>query len=439
MISQITKIDDIYDVIGVGFGPAGIALAVAMEDVEEEKAMSFHLRCLFIEQAPDSAWQPGMLLPGTNIQHHFLRDFATPRNPRSRYTFINYLKEKGRLFSFGILHHDGDPGRVEWADYVQWVATQVSHRALYRHQVIGIEPLCSEESSQINIVRVLTKDLVKGSTKVFYARNIVISTGRKPNIPPQFTSFIGPKVFHAHTFKMCIQHVRPEERPTFAVIGAGQNAIEILLYLADHFPESDIYSITRNSGFRLYDLGHFSNEVYLPEEVDYFFKLSKEERNKLFEEVKFTTYSSVDDDVSRALYWRVYEEGVRGIYRIQMLKRSSISKVVPYNDHYQLLLEDIYLRSTRAVEADIVILCTGYVEEQMPVLLEPIRPYLQVDTDGDLLVGRDYEVCTENGFQVGVFLNGLTERIHGISNAASFSMMALKAQRILERLQARLE
>jgi L-ornithine N5-oxygenase len=425
-----------YDVVGAGYGPAGIALAVAMEDAEEAGARRQGWRSLFLEQAPDSSWQSNMLLPGTDIQHHFLRDFATPRNPRSRYTFPNYLKEKGRLFSFGLL--GGNAGRVEWDDYVRWVAEQVRHRAAYNYEVVAVEPVPRADASQVDLVGVQARDLVQGTVQTFLARNLVIATGRKPNVPKDFAPFVGEQMFHSHSFLRSMQAVRHLERPTFAVVGSGQNAIEIILHLADRFPNSEIYSISRNSGFRLYDLGHFSNEVYFPEDVEYFFSLPKEARHRLYEDVKYTNYSSVDQDVSRALYWRVYEDRVRGTSRIHVIKRSSVVGCEQRDGRFEIALQDIYRGVRSVVRADIVVLCTGYVEEKVPAILEPLRPYLRYDHDGDLIVSRDYEVASDDRLRVGIYLNGLTERTHGISDAASFSMMALKAQRILEALDARL-
>ena len=423
-----------YDVIGLGFGPAGIALAVALEDVEEQRGGQSGLKALFIEQAPDSAWQPGMLLAGTDIQHHFLRDFATPRNPRSKFTFPNYLKEKGRLFAFGLL--GGNPGRLEWADYIHWVANQVSRKALYLHSVLSIEAQPCENSDQISLARVTAKDLVEGSTKHFYARNLVVCTGRKPNVPPLYSSLVGPRVFHSHHYIPSIQHVSAENNPRFAVIGSGQNAIEVLLDLADRFPSSTLYSVNRNSGFRLYDLGHFSNQVYFPEEADYFFSLDKQGRRRLFEDVRLTNYSSVDQDVSRSLYWRVYEESIAGMNRIHVIKRSNVTEVAEQDGSFKLTLDDTYRHTKQELQADVIVLCTGYIEEQIPSFLEPMRQYLELDDDSDPIVSRDYQIITQDRFRVGLFLNGLTEQTHGISDATSFSMMALKAQRILDRLES---
>ena len=58
------------------------------------------LRRLFLESKPKAVWHPGMLIEDSLIQISVLKDLATIRNPQSRFTFLNYLKVKGRLFEF---------------------------------------------------------------------------------------------------------------------------------------------------------------------------------------------------------------------------------------------------------------------------------------------------------------------------------------------------
>ena len=88
---------DIYDVIGIGFGPANLALGVALEETADG-ADGRELRRLFLECKPKAVWHPGMLIEDSLIQISVLKDLATIRNPQSRFTFLNYLKIKGRLF-----------------------------------------------------------------------------------------------------------------------------------------------------------------------------------------------------------------------------------------------------------------------------------------------------------------------------------------------------
>ena len=58
-----------------------------------------------------TAWQGGLLLPGTNINHSHYRDLATPRDPGSRFTFARGLKDTGRLYEYYAW--SGAVGRIE--------------------------------------------------------------------------------------------------------------------------------------------------------------------------------------------------------------------------------------------------------------------------------------------------------------------------------------
>src|SRR6201999_4106607 len=52
---------DTYDVVGIGFGPANLALAVCLEEEAEEPGGRDFAR-LFFESKPKSIWHPGLLL-----------------------------------------------------------------------------------------------------------------------------------------------------------------------------------------------------------------------------------------------------------------------------------------------------------------------------------------------------------------------------------------
>jgi L-ornithine N5-oxygenase len=218
-------------------------------------------------------------------------------------------------------------------------------------------------------------------------------------------------------------------------VGAGQNAGEIILYLANRFPESTIYSVARNSGFRTYDLGHFSNQVYFPEETDYFYGLSRAGREAVFENVRLTNYSSVDPDVSSALYLLTYEERLLGRERIHMLSRVQPVDAREEDGRYRLVLEEVYRGDRRELDVDVIVLCTGFREQRLPALLNGLRPYLRLDESGDPVVSRAYRVATDSRLRAGIYLNGMTEWRHGISNATSFSMTALRAQEILDDIR----
>jgi L-ornithine N5-monooxygenase len=424
-----------YDVVSVGFGPAGVALAAAVADAEEDS--NLHVSDLYLERATNAAWQSEMLMHGTRIQHHYLRDFATPRNPRSRFTFPNYLKEAGRLFPFGLYARDtSSVSRIEWSDYVEWTAREVGRDVRYGHEVTAIHPV--EVDGQIAGLNVLARQLETGALISFRTKNIVMSVGWRPHIPSMFAGVLGPWVFHAHEFTTRIDKIKQNRRATFAVIGSGQDAAEVLWYLINTFPSAQIYSLSRNSGFRQYELGHFSNEIYFPEEIDYVYSLKRAARDAVFAEVKHTNYSSIGADLSQMLYQRIYEERVLGNHRIQFLRRVRVKKMTQGgHGPYRLDLEDVHRGDLSTITVDVVVLCTGFHEERVPAVLAPLASYI-VCEEGDPLITRDYEIVTRPNVGVGIYINGAEWRF-GINNATSFSTMAIKAADILQSLRGRLD
>lgn len=82
------------ELLALGAGPSNLALAVALEELAPADLAS---QSLLVEQHPDTTWQRGLLMPWTRSQVSFLKDLVTVRNPRSQFTFINYLHSAGRL------------------------------------------------------------------------------------------------------------------------------------------------------------------------------------------------------------------------------------------------------------------------------------------------------------------------------------------------------
>lgn len=144
--------ETVFDLIGVGFGPSNLALAVRL--AERGGARPF-THC-FVERQPEFGWHRGMLLADCRMQISFLKDLVTMRDPTSRYTFINYLFERGRLNEFVNLKNFY-PTRVEFHDYLSWVADAFDEHVHYSETVTAIEPVAGD-GARIDALRVLSRD-----------------------------------------------------------------------------------------------------------------------------------------------------------------------------------------------------------------------------------------------------------------------------------------
>src|SRR6185295_9688693 len=120
------------------------------------------LRRLFLESKPKAVWHPGMLIEDSLIQISVLKDLATIRNPQSRFTFLSYLKVKGRLFEFLNLR-DLFPTRIEFNDYLTWVAGELSQRVRWGKEVLSVLPV--QQEGEVRLLKILARDIATGDVE----------------------------------------------------------------------------------------------------------------------------------------------------------------------------------------------------------------------------------------------------------------------------------
>ncbi len=109
----------IHDFIGIGLGPFNLGLAALTAPIED-------LDGIFLERKPNVDWHPGMLIEGTTMQVPFMADLVTLADPTSEYSFLNYLKESGRIYPFYI-RESFFQLRTEFQDYLRWAAEKLDN------------------------------------------------------------------------------------------------------------------------------------------------------------------------------------------------------------------------------------------------------------------------------------------------------------------------
>lgn len=417
-----------YDVICVGFGPANIALAIALEELWPQA------RVKFLERSTGPCWQPTMLIDGADIQNNPVRDLVTPRNPRSRYTFINYLHEQGRLFKHLNLpsHY---PLRKEYARYVQWVAEHVGADVDYGREVTRVE---LGPAAQVQVTT--------AGGEVYEARSIVVAPGRSPHVPAEFGGLPFPLAFHTQQYLPGIADLAPGFDGALAVVGASQSAVEVVLDLSSRFPRARIVNVMSGFGYRLKDTSPFSEEVYFPEFVDYYFHADERGKERLRTQLRPTNYSSADRDVIDALYLRMYEDELDGRQRVTLRTNRRITGSEAAGDGVTLDLTEHITGARERLTVDRVVLATGFRDlgvqdrtEHLPPLLANLAGVLGVTAQRPLSVGLDYGVLTDaDAVTPPIYVNGLCESTHGLGDAGSFSLLALRSKAIVQSLRRRL-
>lgn len=232
-----------YDLICIGFGPASLAIAIALHDRKTQARM------LFLERQPEFAWHAGMILPGSRMQISFIKDLATLRNPRSEFTFLNYLHEKNRLVTFTNL---GTflPLREEYNDYMTWCASHFEGCVRYGQDVVSVAPIGEKP---IQNWAVTSRDIRKDQEEMLTARHVVIAVGGKPNIPKAFPQNpLSPRIIHSSGYSSAIPKLLNDRNKTYkiAIVGGGQSAAEIFNDMHSRYPNSKTSLIIKGSALR---------------------------------------------------------------------------------------------------------------------------------------------------------------------------------------------
>lgn len=429
-----------HDVLGIGFGPANLALAIALEEEGHD------LDVRFLEARPGPSWQSAMMLDGSDIQNHPVRDLVSLRNPRSRYSFINYLFESGRLLEHLNVPMEF-PLRKEYAQYVIWAAGHFSRLVDYGVHVTGVA-LGRDADGRPPHYTVTTSG---GDT--LRTRALVIGTGRSPFIPEPFDAVDCPRVFHLTRYLPALQQLeelgvvgRGDRSPrAVTVIGGSQSAVELTLDLARRFPRAEVTTLVRSLTLREKDTSPFSEEGYFPGFTDYYYRASRERKDALDAYMRLTNYSSSDADVLRELYRLIYEQRLDGDQRVFVSGSRQVRGLEVREDGVRLSVEELNTGESEEHEADFVVLATGFRDlgpaahqERVPALMRGIADDFAFDGHGYLAVGPDYEVQPLGPDTPALFLNGLCESSHGIGDAGSFSLLSLRAKVIAESLRKRL-
>ncbi|RDB21444.1 L-ornithine N(5)-monooxygenase [Hypsizygus marmoreus] len=319
-----SQIDDttVYDLIGLGLGPANIAIAGAIIEKKGAKDQnSFPIKnALFIEKHQVFRWHPGMLLPEARMQISFMKDLATLRNPQSPITFLSYLHSQDRLITF-INRGSNIPSRKEYADYLSWAAQYVQEH--------GVDVLYGEEITDLtrgknDTIIVRSRNVLTGAERVLQARDIIISPGGGPRIPESLSTLTNHSSFqhsssYATSIGAILEPLARASRPLrIAVVGSGQSAAEVTLDLRERLSlipiqgsRHEVDMILRKGALKPSDDSPFANEIFDPAATDVWFNLPTDRiRASKLAEYKSTNYGVVNPRTLEVLYDVIYDQKV---------------------------------------------------------------------------------------------------------------------------------
>jgi L-ornithine N5-monooxygenase len=392
------------ELLAVGAGPANLALAVALEELGLDGLAQ---NSLVIERGESVEWQRGLLMPWTRSQVAFAKDLVTLRNPRSEYTFLNYLRSVGRLDDF-INMGSFTPYRIEVSGYLRWVAESLRDvRLELGCDCLSIEPARGSDGTLTGWATRL------GDGSTVNSRYLVVGVGRDPYLPPALAGLPADRLIHSTRYRSTVDGLDRSRPSRVAVIGAAQSSAEMFRALECDLPNADLTWVMRSIGLRAYDTNKFNNELYYPTYIDTFFDARPEAKDQILREMHLTNYSGVERYLLEELYQSLYLDRIAGVERRHLVTMTDI--VGARMDGDEVVLDVLNRRTGEATEirADLVFSGTGFVRE-MPRLIRDLAAAIGLD---HIEVDRQYRMLLGEPSGAACYLQGVNEATHGIADS----------------------
>jgi len=378
---------------------------------------------LVIEQHENIAWQRGMLLPWTQSQVSFLKDLVTLRNPRSAFSFVNYLHSIGRLDDF-VNIANFLPFRIEISNYLNWVAESLaSVRVEYGRRCTQIETTTGPDGN-VDGWHVTMAD---GSS--IGAKTLVVGIGRDAHIPDVFADVPREKLVHSTEYSLRTADLDPQAPHRIVVVGAAQSAAEMVWETHQRMPNSQVTMVMRSVGLNYYQTSKFTNQLYFPSFTDEFYAARPEARRQVLHEMRRTNYAGVTPDMLDNLYRQTYLERLTGNQRLHMVTMVDITGAKVEGDEVVLTLTDRKSGLDEELRCDLVMLGTGF-EPRMPGIVRALAEAAGID---EVTVSRQYRMAMPPGATASCYLQGTNEDSHGMADSL-MSVLAVRAGEIVTDL-----
>jgi lysine N6-hydroxylase len=410
----------VHDLLGVGLGPFGLSLAALADGVEQ-------LDAVFVDQRPEFSWHPGLLLEGATLQVPFLADLVTLVDPTSPWSFLSYLRDRGRLFRFYFAERFLVPRR-EYDAYLRWVARSLASCRF------GTRVDALTWDARLASYRVTCTDVATRTTTDLFARSVVLGVGTEPVVPDAFAGHVGKNVVHVADYldSRALLH----EAGSVTVVGSGQSGAEVFLDLLQAQPDtgSSLRWLSRTRAFAPMEYSKLGLEHFTPDYTSYFHALPEDTREALVPG-QWQLYKGISAATIADIYDLLYERTVDG-RKVDAELRPGVGVTACRVEGSGLVLTCRHEEQGRSFEVvtDAVVLATGYAASR-PAFLTPLLDHLDLDDRGRYRVGRDYRVAAADSIGP-LYVQNAESHTHGVG-APDLGLGAWRAATILSSVTGR--
>jgi lysine N6-hydroxylase len=398
--------ETVHDVLGVGLGPFNLGLAALVDGANRDADVdeNIDVDAVFLAQNAEFAWHDGMLIEGATLEVPFLADLVTMADPTNPHSYLNYLRERDRLYEFYFYETFQIPRR-EYDDYLRWVADRLESCRFSRRVE---EVVWDEETSRFTVT---ARNPETDEETTYHARNLALGIGSRPTIPEDLRGHPETDVFHTAEYRF--RRERCLDADSITVVGSGQSAAEVFQDLLVHQPEGDyrLDWLTRSEGFFPMEYSKLGLQHFTPEYDRYVYDLPQEVKDDLIPNQDLL-YKGVDPETSAEIYDLLYRRSIGDRDPdVGLFAMTEVRDAEPVGDAYALDCHQWQADESFVHESEVVVLGTGY-ERPTPDFLDPLEDAINWDEKGRFGVTEDH--CLDIDVAGDVFLQNAEVHTHGV-------------------------
>jgi lysine N6-hydroxylase len=387
--------DPTYDFAGIGIGPFNLGLACLTAPIKG-------LHGVFLDENEGFDWHPGMLLQDVRLQTPFLADLVTLADPTSPFSFLNYVKAQGRIYSFYI-RENFFLKRTEYNQYCQWAAAQLPNLEFNTR----VETVDYSDSDRCYIVR--SSCTQSNAPKTHRARRLVLGVGSIPYVPSGCHHLLDRAT---HSSSYLAHKVALQSKRSITVLGSGQSAAEIFYDLLQDIDAHGyaLHWITRSPRFSPMEYSKLTLEMTSPEYVDYFHELPAHQRDRLVRAQKYL-YKGISDGLIHDIYDLLYTKRLSRAVGVSLRTNSELKRAAfdPAAGYFELELFQHEQERHYHHHTEGLILATGYTYRR-PDFLKGIASRIRWDAQGRFDVRRNYSIDVRSA---EIFVQNAELHTHG--------------------------
>ena len=222
------------------------------------------------------------------------------------------------------------------------------------------------------------------------------------------------------------------------IIGGGQTGLEIFrnALKGKWGDPKSLNLVSRRHNLEPLDESAFANDYFTPDYVDQFWHLDQPRKDELVAQQKLTSDGNTPyylQELYNDLYIKRFVE--KDPREINILPLRFLNGMEKGSGAYNLNIRNHFKAENETLEADVVILATGF-KEGLPPVLEPLFSRLNLDKQKRFVFNKNYSLKWDGPSENKIYALNFSRHNHGIVDPQT-SLMAWRSGQVVNDVMGR--